>query len=76
MHELQAIQKIDLTPGETQTVTLPLDRRAFSYFSPQTHQWELPADDFEIQVGDSSREIRLTGQIKTPFPPTKKMPGR
>ena len=63
VHELKAFQKIQLTPGETKTVTLELDRSAFSYYSPESHKWELSADDFEIQVGDSSRDIRLTGQI-------------
>ena len=73
VHELKAFQKINLAPGETKTVTLKLDRSAFSYYSPENHRWELHPDDFEIQVGDSSRDIRLTGQIKvTGIPPETK----
>ena len=64
VHELKAFQKINLAPGETKTVTFKLDSSAFSYYSPEHQKWELPSDDFEIQVGDSSRDIRLTGQIK------------
>jgi beta-glucosidase len=64
VHELKAFQKIELAPGETKTVAFKLDRSAFSYYSPEHHQWELPSDDFEIQIGDSSRNLPLTGQIK------------
>ena len=72
VHELKAFQKINLVPGETKTVALKLDSSAFSYYSPEHHKWELPSDDFEIQVGDSSRDIRLTGQIKVAGSPSEK----
>ena len=63
-HELKAFQKVFLQPGESKTITLELDRSAFSYYSPDQHKWELPHDEFEIQVGDSSRDIRLASKIK------------
>ena len=72
VHELKAFQKINLMPGETKTVTLELNPGAFSYYSLEHHKWELPSDDFEIQVGDSSRDILLTGQIKVAGSPSDK----
>ena len=63
VHELKAFQKIRLAPGEASAVEFELDRAAFTYYSAQTHQWEFHPDTFEIQVGDSSRHILLTGDV-------------
>ncbi len=58
-HELKAFQRVELKAGETKTVEFSLDRYAFSYWNPQTRDWALDAGTFEIQIGASSRDIRL-----------------
>jgi len=63
-HELKAFSRVELRPGETQTVKLQLDRSAFEYWSPQTKAWTLDPGTFEIQVGASSRDIRLKAPIE------------
>lgn len=63
IHELKAFQKIQLAPGETKEVAFDLDRAAFSYFSPASHDWEMQPGGFEIQIGESSRDIRLRKTI-------------
>jgi beta-glucosidase len=63
-HELKAFSRVDLKPGETKTVALQLNRSAFEYWSPQTKEWTLDPDTFEIQVGASSRDIRLKAPIE------------
>jgi beta-glucosidase len=63
-HELKAFSRVDLKPGETKTVALQLNRSAFEYWSPQTKEWTLDPGTFEIQVGASSRDIRLKAPIE------------
>ncbi|MBK8027157.1 MAG: glycoside hydrolase family 3 C-terminal domain-containing protein [Chloroflexi bacterium] len=57
--ELKAFAKVALEPGETKTVEMTLDARAFSYYDPVYGQWIAEAGEFEIAVGASSADIRL-----------------
>ena len=64
--ELKAFAKIALAPGETRTVELSLGPRAFQYYDPDNRVWTTAPGDYEIRVGASSRDIRLTGSIRQP----------
>ena len=59
MQELKGFTKLRLDPGQSYTVSLPLDARAFAYFDPDRHAWIADAGDYTIAVGSSSRDIRL-----------------
>ncbi len=58
--ELKAFAPIALDPGEAGTVTLELDSRAFSYWDGG---WRAEPGAFEVLVGRSSRDVRLTGEV-------------
>lgn len=58
--ELKAFTKISLLPGQTQTVTLALDESALAYYDPAKPGWVAEAGEFEIHVGRSAQDIRLT----------------
>lgn len=58
--ELKGFAKVELRPGETQTVTIPLDFRAFAYYHPAYHQWITDDGEFDLLVGASSADIRAT----------------
>lgn len=58
--ELRDFAKVALQPGESKTVTVNLSRRAFSYYNVAKQQWEADNGAYEIMVGSSSRDIRLT----------------
>ncbi len=58
-HELKGFQRVELEPGESKTVRFTLDRAALSYWSPASSGWVAEPGQFEIQVGASSRDIRL-----------------
>ncbi len=45
-------------PGETKTVTLALDFRAFAYYHPGYQQWITEDGEFDILIGASSADIR------------------
>lgn len=71
--ELRDFAKVELTPGETKTVTFTLDKRAFAYYSVRIHDWHVETGEFDIMIGKSSRDIVLTktvtveSTVKLPF---------
>ena len=65
--ELKGFAKVSLQPGETKSVSINLDFRAFAYFHPRYKQWITEDGDFEILIGASSVDIRhrLTTTLKS-----------
>jgi beta-glucosidase len=61
--ELKAFDKVTLDVGETSVVELSLDYRAFSFYNIQTNTWAIEPGEFEILIGASSRDIRLTQTV-------------
>lgn len=61
--ELKGFQKLFLKAGEEKTVTIPLDDKAFRYFNTGNNQWEVEAGEYEILIGASSADIRLSKDI-------------
>jgi beta-glucosidase len=57
--ELKGFKKVFLQPGETQTISIPLDQRAFAYYDGGRKSWVAEKDQFKILIGSSSRDIRL-----------------
>lgn len=69
IRELRAFTKINLEPGAAETVTFHLDARDLSYWSTKHHRWLLEAGVFELAIGASSRDLRLTTTLDVPAPP-------
>ena len=62
--ELKGFEKVELAPGEKKTVTFILDKRAFAYYSVRIHDWYVETGAFDIMIGASSADIRLTKEIQ------------
>jgi beta-glucosidase len=58
--ELKGFAKVALEPGQSQKVTFTLDQRALSYYDPHQHDWVTEEGAFEVLVGSSSQDIRLS----------------
>ena len=58
--ELKGFAKLALEPGETKTVSIALDFRAFAYYHPGYGQWISEDGEFDILVGASSADIRAS----------------
>jgi beta-glucosidase len=56
--ELKGFAKVELQPGETKTVAIPLDFRAFAFYHPGYGQWITEDGQFDILVGASAGDIR------------------
>jgi beta-glucosidase len=64
VQELKAFARVDLQPGETKHVTLPLDKHSFATYSEASSSWQVPAGDYTLAIGSSSRNIALTAHAK------------
>lgn len=61
--ELKGFVKVMLIPGETKTVTIELNKHAFSFFSEKENKWIIEPGEFQVLVGNSSRNINLKENI-------------
>jgi beta-glucosidase len=64
--ELKAFRKVRLKPGETQHVTLHLNRRAFAYYDVNSHGWRIDPGAFKVYVGDASNSTPLEAGFTLP----------
>ncbi len=72
--ELKAFQKKHLAAGETATYTLTLDRRSFAFFDIDTSDWVIEPGAFELLLGASSTDIRLSAEITLPGDAQRNVP--
>jgi len=49
---------VELKPGETKSISIPLDFRAFAYYHPSYKQWITEDGDFDILIAASAADIR------------------
>ena len=60
--ELKGFQKVFLQPGETQDVTITINKDALSFYDDATSAWKAEAGDFEALIGTASDN--LTQKVK------------
>ncbi|MFJ2667698.1 glycoside hydrolase family 3 C-terminal domain-containing protein [Nocardia fluminea] len=73
VRELEAFTKVELEPGQSVPVEFELGARDLSFFSTSDGRWLLEAGDFEIAVGSSSRDLRLTATVAVDAPAPTRM---
>ncbi|KAK3290432.1 glycoside hydrolase superfamily [Chaetomium fimeti] len=61
--QLRGFAKLKLEPGASGVATFNLRRRDLSYWDASAAQWVVPAGEFTVSVGASSRDVRLTGSL-------------
>jgi beta-glucosidase len=61
--ELKSFAKVLLEPNETKTLNFKLDFRAFAYYHPGYKQWMSEDGEFDILIGASATDIRLTETV-------------
>ena len=57
-------QRIELAPGESKTVTVPVDARVMSIFDEQKNGWSLLPGAYRIFVGPSSSQTPLNATLQ------------
>ena len=63
LRELKGFEKVQLDPGGSAMVTVELDESSFQYYHPDDLEWVLESGEYEIQVGNSSRDIKLRADV-------------
>lgn len=58
--ELKGFAKVALEPGEEKEVQFQVDKRSLAWYSEALHDWYAASGQYNILVGASSRDIRLT----------------
>ena len=64
IHELKGFDKLYLEPNEEKIVEICLHKDSFGFYDEDGCSFLVEPGEYEIQVGSSSRDIRLTGNIK------------
>jgi beta-glucosidase len=61
--ELKGFRRVFLEPGRSREIVFTLSPRDLTYWSSSKRDWLLERGEFRLQLGASSRDIRLTGHI-------------
>ena len=61
--ELKGFEKVFLEAGESATVAIPFDSYTFRYWNVKKNGWAVEGGTYEVCVGSSVANIRLTGTI-------------
>ena len=62
--ELKGFAKVYLKAGESRQIRIPFDDKTFRYWNIKTGQWETETGTYQIMVGASVADIRLTGMTE------------
>jgi len=64
VHELKYFKRITVNKSESGKIDFKLNADAFSYYDAKRGRWQLDPGKYEIQIGSSSRDIRLKAIVK------------
>jgi len=61
--ELAAFARVPVEPGEVKRVRIAVDPERLSYYHDALHQWVTEQGEYEVLVGASSADIKLTARL-------------
>ena len=61
--ELKGFAKVFLKAGESRSVTIELDDKAFRYWNDKTGRFEIDGGEYDILIGASVADVRLTATV-------------
>jgi beta-glucosidase len=60
--------RVELEPGESKSIEITVDphstERSLSFWSSGSDAWQIADGEYQVYVGASSRDIRLTGAFR------------
>jgi len=68
--QLKGFRKVSLAPGASTHITFRLNWEDIAFWDVITHKWTVAPGIFQVMIGASSRDIRLTGTftVSSPIP--------
>jgi beta-glucosidase len=64
--ELKGFARTELKPGQTRTVSIPLNGRSFAYYDTGARAWRADAGEYRVEVGQSSENILGSTTVRLP----------
>jgi len=61
--ELKGFQKVFLQPGESKTITIPVDWKALAFWDVKDHAWLAEPGAFTLLIGNSSQNLQCQAYI-------------
>ncbi|KAK6581586.1 hypothetical protein PZA11_006277 [Diplocarpon coronariae] len=61
--QLRGFEKVFLEPGARETVRFAVTRRDLSFWDVGSQNWVIPAGEFGVGVGFSSRDVKVEGRL-------------
>jgi beta-glucosidase len=61
--ELKGLERVTLNPGETQHISVRLNRRSLAYWDVKSNGWKVDPGTFVVSVGDSSENLPLKEKL-------------
>ena len=65
-HQLKGFQRVTLNPGASATVTFTVTAHDLAHWDTASGTWLASAGSYQILVGDSSRNLPLSGTLSVP----------
>lgn len=69
--ELRGFTSVDLAPGESREVHVPLDRADLAHYSEREGGWHVEGGTHTVEAGASSRDIRLSVEVAVEGDPSR-----
>jgi beta-glucosidase len=64
--QLEGFRRVELSPGQSTAVTIPLGAMSFAHRDTAGHAWAVSAGTYRVMVGSSSRDIVGQGSVALP----------
>ncbi|KAL4865503.1 hypothetical protein BDV12DRAFT_211014 [Aspergillus spectabilis] len=64
VRQLRGFEKVHLEPGETKTVTFPIQRRDLSIWDSDAQKWKVESGDVKVFLGRSSRDFENERRVR------------
>jgi beta-glucosidase len=64
--ELKAFQRVELAPGETRHVSLPLDARSFAHYDLAGQRWQAEPGTYGIELARSVEDVQQRAEVVLP----------
>ena len=61
--QLEGFARVNLQPGQSQTVSFPVTQQNLQYWNSGTNAWATSTGNYGVSVGDSSASLPLTGTL-------------
>jgi len=66
---LKGFLRVELNPGESKKITIPLTEHSLMYWHPTKNTWVMPEGPVFVEIGFSERDIRMKAFLpKLPSP--------